>query len=840
MSIGRLMRQICQICLMILIVAMTSPQALATNYQQCETSTTCTIGEYLYQDNYTPLTGASCTLTAKYPDDTSFLSSVAMTGGSDGWYRYDATIGTTEGLYHATICCTPSDGLMCLDKSFEVKTPIVSGATAADIWSYSGRTLTSYGTLVNDIWNASTRSLTTFGSLIGDVWGYSGRTLTSFGTLVSSITGLSDASAPSAPPSLQSIAAEQETQRQLLEQLVNEPIVSLSLEDGANLPSLESKLEKSREQANDLYDTISSSKSRLMTLDAKWNQLSQSSVLDELTSLTNLLDSPQSLAELKKSWDHPTVNSLNSGFADLKTSLNQLLTSTSITKKSLAPGSLLASLKIIDNLEAVLGDSVSSSSDATLYGYLAFVSERDSTLESENHKLSGLLDSLNGQGNNVSTQAVSSIKSRLLALNEYPGGEKLVNPAKSSPDDKLNLKNILFSLQGLVGLNRQLLAVNVGDPIRSLWLEEGSIIFRAVITNPSSIIAQTVPLKFYLPREVKTADIITLDPNLEVTYDSGEEALYAHGDFTLDPKETKIVYVEIEDVWQLTGTEIENLKNQAANLLEPLKKTSYYSQGVTLKSDIDTTLSKILLTTSQAVTPENRIRTYREGKLELAKVQVNMDRLEDLVAQSSGTGSLFGFVGGVQTIAVWGIILVIVAGFVFLTLYFKKLGINPPPEVGVPAPKTSLESVPSNPRLSLPLAIVITVAVTAGVTVLLTRDHPSPVPASVSEIESSPVSSPAPLTPAPSEITIKEPKDVLGKTASPTPTQLTLTVPPDSSVNIRNRPSAEADIVMAIKQTISVYVFESLGDWSQIGLTQNDQSKSYWVHTRFLTPLSNQ
>ncbi len=164
-----------------LLAALLITTAHATDYQQCAPSSTCTIGEFLYNDDYSALTGASCTITAKNPDGSPFVTSAAMTGRSDGWYSYDATIGATTGLYTATICCTPASGLMCLDKSFEVKTPASgSSLTPADIWSYSDRTLTSYGTLVSDIWNYSTRSLSTFGNLVCNIWIYSNKTLTSF------------------------------------------------------------------------------------------------------------------------------------------------------------------------------------------------------------------------------------------------------------------------------------------------------------------------------------------------------------------------------------------------------------------------------------------------------------------------------------------------------------------------------------------------------------------------------------------------------------------------------------------------------------------------------------
>jgi len=54
-----------------------------------------------------------------------------------------------------------------------------STLTAANVWEYTNRTLTNFGTLVADIWSYSTRSLTTFGTLAADVWNNSTRTLTS-------------------------------------------------------------------------------------------------------------------------------------------------------------------------------------------------------------------------------------------------------------------------------------------------------------------------------------------------------------------------------------------------------------------------------------------------------------------------------------------------------------------------------------------------------------------------------------------------------------------------------------------------------------------------------------
>jgi hypothetical protein len=57
-----------------------------------------------------------------------------------------------------------------------------STLTDAQVWLYSTRELTSFGTLIADIWTYSTRVLTSFGSLVNDisiaVWGVVTRTLT--------------------------------------------------------------------------------------------------------------------------------------------------------------------------------------------------------------------------------------------------------------------------------------------------------------------------------------------------------------------------------------------------------------------------------------------------------------------------------------------------------------------------------------------------------------------------------------------------------------------------------------------------------------------------------------
>lgn len=64
---------------------------------------------------------------------------------------------------------------------------VSSRATASDVWNYTTRTLTSFGTLVADIWGYTSRTLTDASNIASAVWNSSTRTLTSFGTLVADI-----------------------------------------------------------------------------------------------------------------------------------------------------------------------------------------------------------------------------------------------------------------------------------------------------------------------------------------------------------------------------------------------------------------------------------------------------------------------------------------------------------------------------------------------------------------------------------------------------------------------------------------------------------------------------
>lgn len=199
------------------------------------------------------------------------------------------------------------------------------------------------------------------------------------------------------------------------------------------------------------------------------------------------------------------------------------------------------------------------------------------------------------------------------------------------------------------------------------------MVFKSVVTNPSTIIGQEVELKYYLPPEVREEDILETDEGLEVKYDSEKDQYYVEGKYLLKASESKTLAVRVDDLWTITDEEIASLKGQAAELAKPLERTAFFAQSVTIKSDIDVALDKISVLIKTAVTPEQKIRSWREAQIEMGGVVIKMEKLKDLVTQSSATGGLQGFVGGAQVIAVWGLIIILLAGFVFLAIYMRMI-----------------------------------------------------------------------------------------------------------------------------------------------------------------------
>lgn len=689
-------------------------QAAAGGIQNCTVGSTCTIGEFLFDDASAPIVGATCTITSSYPDHTSFLSSENLSGGgSDGWYYYEFTSPATTGIYSTQISCTVSGDTLSIDKSFEVVTAPATDpdAIASSVWASPDRSLTSFGSLVSDIWSYSGRTVTSFGTLIADIWANATRTLTGASLSSGSLATTSDTDALSTKidnietgtgstttnttnvtnvtnttnnevvNTINDIKNLSQETRLLLEQVVNKPIIENVLEE--SVPDLGGKIQGTRASANQIYVNSQYLTSQSAALGASWNSKSGKDLLASVIELSSVLgeegDSSSSdtvfgqANYIRDSWNWDEADSLYEQLVSARKITEELKSGLADYEKDPALYTQAKALvKSFLAIEKIVGTASDTSSKKTIFAKIKTTEALTLNLDEKGGEVDKVLGAfVRSKDATVASAKAFELKNQVIALNKVPG---VVNAlARINPNDATSIKNVLLGLKGIINSNKKLLALGAGKTLVNTWLEIGSIVFKTVATNPSKLISQDVNVKYYLPVEIGKEDIIKTDEGLSVEYDSEKNQLYVAGTFTLAAGQTRTFSVETKDIWEYSQSSLDSMRTQADELYKPLEKTAYFAQAVSLKSDIGANLDKMIEIQSQAVTPEDKIKAYRECKILKSSVDTKIAGMRDLVTQASAAGNLFGFVGGSQSIAVWGLILIIAVGFIFMTTYMRTI-----------------------------------------------------------------------------------------------------------------------------------------------------------------------
>ena len=602
-------------------------------YRQCAPGEPCEIGEYLFDDSYTPNATASCSLSSRTPGGGVYLDEEVMDPHADGWYSLEiSTTGLDFGLYRSQMCCTFAPEYLCIDKSFEIATASStlsesqvteavwdatttshdtagsfgenlqnsSSLTAADVWSYPSRSLSSFGTLIADIWSYSSRSLSSFGSLVSSIWSNSDRKLTSASLSSGAIAAQNDVTSQ-----LIDVSKQVANNQYLLEQLVNAPIIETFIEESTEPPQdLQSKIRETKAISESLYQDTKNLKRQVTGLNSNWNSVTYQIALSEINTASRVLgtstdtsDKPESIIPkiewLKKGWRSPIITNLATQAA------SALANTSSISREIKSYGKTVISKQYLDianehlnKLGKVIGQVGDASTKETLFGYIQELQEINDSIIAYTSELDELLLKWNSYTPQAIDIKLARIKRNVLAINQIPDAESILDIRLNNPKPR---ENLALALKGVIQSNLLLLSQNADQVVKNTWLENGSIIFRSLVTNPSDTISQKVPIKYYLPREVKPDQIIKIDDWLSTSYDQEKEALLVSGEITLEPNQTKSFVIEVVDVWIIPEDEIASLRKQTQTLFEPLRNTSYFAQGSTIKADIEVNLDKTSL-----------------------------------------------------------------------------------------------------------------------------------------------------------------------------------------------------------------------------------------------------
>ena len=167
--------------------------------------------------------------------------------------------------------------------------------------------------------------------------------------------------------------------------------------------------------------------------------------------------------------------------------------------------------------------------------------------------------------------------------------------------------------------------------------QAASITMRFMAVNPADS-EQTVTVKVYLPIEVKPEDVISKE-DLEVTYDTQQGGYYVYGEYLLKPKEVLEKEVEIKDVWVIDPSQIALLRQDAKNVLEGFRKTSYFDRAGALYDGIEKKLKEVeAMQEAASASPSYKISNYRNSLSLLNSAKADLLAAKTLLSEVAPKG----------------------------------------------------------------------------------------------------------------------------------------------------------------------------------------------------------
>ncbi len=156
-----------------------------------------------------------------------------------------------------------------------------------------------------------------------------------------------------------------------------------------------------------------------------------------------------------------------------------------------------------------------------------------------------------------------------------------------------------------------------------------SIYINLVAANASPDKVRELPFKYFLPRELKPDDILDT-AGLQIDYDIDQKSYFVYGTLTMQPQESRVLKIEVRDVWKVTDEEISRLKKEVDDHLVRTQNTPYHDRASVLKQDINRKLDYIVeQQENYSGNVERRIEEYRAYTEVIAQVRKDIFSIEN-------------------------------------------------------------------------------------------------------------------------------------------------------------------------------------------------------------------
>ncbi len=168
-------------------------------------------------------------------------------------------------------------------------------------------------------------------------------------------------------------------------------------------------------------------------------------------------------------------------------------------------------------------------------------------------------------------------------------------------------------------------------------LEAANIRFRIVAVNPSKVRTQRVPIKVYLPEEVKREDILDLG-GLDLEFDLTKSLFYVYkDDLYLEPAQTRVFEVEIKDIWIIPQRSLDEVRAKIKELLRIFEGTEYFDKMKDIAQRGSVLLDEIIKSQSdESLSRSQHIGVYRTNIKALARLKEEIFEMEKILQRERG------------------------------------------------------------------------------------------------------------------------------------------------------------------------------------------------------------
>lgn len=177
-----------------------------------------------------------------------------------------------------------------------------------------------------------------------------------------------------------------------------------------------------------------------------------------------------------------------------------------------------------------------------------------------------------------------------------------------------------------------------GQPfLEAADIEREPMTMRVVAVNPSAEKTRTIEVRIDLPMEI-TPEYIISSGDLEVDYDTERSIYYVYkAEVNLEPKQTKVFEVIVEDVWYIEDKDLGVLKKHTNLMMERLKDSEYFEFATELAESIHGRLDGIIaMQSDESIGRKKRIGGYRNNLQVVRVVKEDLSRMEKLLSFTGG------------------------------------------------------------------------------------------------------------------------------------------------------------------------------------------------------------